>query len=287
MKNSWITSPEPSMAESDTINQETPVPVTLSSLSHDLEALGLSKGVNLLVHSSLSSLGWVAGGAQTVVMALNKVVGQKGTLVMPTHTGHLSEPSEWENPPVPEKWWPIIRKNLPAYDPFLSPSWGMGSIPELFRTTPGARRSFHPNASFAARGPLARFILRDKKLDFMMDDTSPLGRLYDLDAQVLLLGVGYDKNTCFHLAEYRSSWPGKITVPCAAPVAKPFRKKRTWVQFKDINFFSEDFPAIGEFLEEKGVVKVGTVGAAQVKLFPIRAAVDIAVQWMNTNRVAL
>jgi len=81
-----------------------PGPFTLDSLVSDLRALGLVAGDTVLVHSSLSAIGYVAGGAQAVVLALLEVIGTEGTLVVPTHSGDLSDPSRWENPPVPEAW---------------------------------------------------------------------------------------------------------------------------------------------------------------------------------------
>ena len=56
---------------------------------------------------------------------------------MPTHTGDNSEPSNWENPPVPESWWDVIRAEMPVFDPKLTPTRGMGIIPETFRKFPG------------------------------------------------------------------------------------------------------------------------------------------------------
>ena len=73
-------------------------------------------GTVVLVHSSLSAMGWVCGGAVAAITALQGVLGSSGTLVMPAHSPGLSEPGKWQNPPVPESWWPVIRENLPAYD---------------------------------------------------------------------------------------------------------------------------------------------------------------------------
>src|SRR5215216_7553101 len=86
-----------------------PSPVTRDGLAADLGRLGVRPGSVLLVHSSLSSLGWVCGGAQAVVEALLDALGPDGTLVVPTHTGGNSEPSQWQHQPVPEDWWPVIR----------------------------------------------------------------------------------------------------------------------------------------------------------------------------------
>ena len=104
------------MTELNTI-QNIPSPRTRESLASDLRALGLSRGMIVIVHSSLSAIGWVSGGSVAVVQALMDVLTPAGTLVMPTHTGDLSDPSFWQNPPVPETWWDIIRDTMPAFEP--------------------------------------------------------------------------------------------------------------------------------------------------------------------------
>src|SRR5690606_35228842 len=132
----------------------------------------------------------------------------------------------------------------------------------------------------SARGPRARAILRDRKLDFQMDRQSPLGRIYELDGQVLLLGVGYDANTSFHLAEYDANWPGKTVVPVFAPVARPFFRRRTWARYQDIGYDDEDFPAIGAALDQTGLVRQGQTGAARSRLYRQRDGVDFAIRWI-------
>ena len=134
-------------------------PATVESLCRDLKNLGVQEGMVLLVHSSLSALGWVSGGPVAVVLALEEVLGAGGTLVMPTHSGSLSDPAEWINPPVPKDWWQTIRDTMPAYDPEYTPTQGMGAIVEVFHHRPDARRSQHPQHSFCARGPEAERIV--------------------------------------------------------------------------------------------------------------------------------
>ena len=77
-------------------------PVTPARLAAELGELGLRRGATVIVHTSLSGIGWVPGGAQGVIAALLEVLGDTGTLVMPTHTGHLTDPAGWQAPPVPE-----------------------------------------------------------------------------------------------------------------------------------------------------------------------------------------
>ncbi|AUB39986.1 aacC, aminoglycoside 3-N-acetyltransferase [Nostoc flagelliforme CCNUN1] len=266
------------MSESKVI-LKTPSPRTRQSLAKDLLDAGLTPGMNVIVHSSLSSLGWVCGGAVAVIQALMDVITPAGTLVMPTHSGDLSDPSMWQAPAVPADWWSIIYETMPAFDPKVTPTKGMGKIVEAFRTWQGVVRSSHPTASFAAWGKHAEEIIFDHALDNSLGESSPLARLYELNGWVLLLGVGYDRCTSFHLAEYRVDRTQQVSK--GAPVLEA--GVRVWKYYSDIEFDNDCFVEIGETLEQTGHVKVSTVGSAQTKLFPIRNAVDFAVNWLTIH----
>jgi aminoglycoside 3-N-acetyltransferase len=252
---------------------------TRESLAADLRALGVRPGIPLLVHSSLSSLGWVCGGAVTAVEALLDALGAAGTLVVPTHSADNSDPRHWVNPPVPEEWWPTIRARMPAYDPQITPSRRMGEIAETVRTWPGAQRSTHPQLSFSAHGPLAEKITTGHALDSRLGERSPLARLEEQDAQVLLLGPGYDSCTCFHLAEYRVPAP-RAEYGCA--VCGP--EGRSWRTFTDVCVTSDDFSALGAAYEHDRPVTRGRVGGADSRLFPLREAVAYAERWLPAHR---
>jgi aminoglycoside 3-N-acetyltransferase len=270
------------MNESELI-KNTDFPATTDSLRRDLGAAGVTAGMTLLVHSSLSSLGWVCGGAVAVILALEAVLGENGTLVMPTHGGG-SDPATWRNPPVPESWWETIRATMPAFDPELTPTGNMGIIPETFRKQAGTVRSDHPQVSFAARGKNAKAIIDGHELAFSLGESSPLARIYQLAGWVLLLGVGHDKNTSLHLAEYRARFPGKRTEQCRAPML--VEGKRAWVEFEDLNLDeTTDFPQIGEaFEQEAGLARIAKIGLATARLMPQQPLVDYAVAWMEKNR---
>lgn len=271
------------MSEEKIIASTGDLPITIHSLVTDLAALGVKPGMTLLVHSSLSKLGWVSGGAAAVVLALEEALGPDGTLVMPTHSGDLSDPALWQNPPVPPAWIEPIRQTMPAFSPDLTPTRGMGVIAETFRRQDGVIRSTHPHVSFAARGPYADQITRNHQLDFSLGEGSPLARLYDLDAWVLLLGVDHSNNTSLHLAEYRADYPGKRIIRQGAPVLVD--GARCWVALDDINYNESDFDSVGRaFARQTALELKGKVGLAQSRLFSQRAVVDFAGQWMMKNR---
>ena len=262
---------------------KTEAPATVDSLSRDLELLGVENGSTLLVHSSLSAIGWVAGGAAAVVLSLERCLGDRGTLVVPTHSSDLTDPSEWQNPPVPEAWWETIRQHTPAYEPDLTPTRGMGAIPECFRKQKGVLRSGHPQYSFAARGPHADAVTAHHRAAWALGEGSPLARVYDLGGYVLLLGVDHGSNTSLHLAEYRAEFGGKRVVTVGAPVL--VEGARTWLSFEDIHLDESDFSRLGqEFEAVTGSVVVGRVGLATARLMPQRALVDFAVSWMERFR---
>lgn len=266
------------------MTDELPVPkgdlLTRSSLRADLAQLGVRPGSVLLLHSSVSALGWVAGGPVAVVQALRDVLGPDGTLVVPTHTPGNSDPAIWRNPPVPESWWPGIRAEMPAFDPILTPSQWMGSVAELVRTWPGASRSDHPQTSFAGIGPAAAEITADHRLDSMLGEHSPLARVYALGGDVLLLGVGHGSNTSLHLAEYRVPHP--VSSPYGSAVLSG--GERTWTWWDDVAVDEGDFEALGADFDGTGVVTLGHVGAAGCRLMSQRAAVDFAVGWLPSHR---
>jgi aminoglycoside 3-N-acetyltransferase len=269
------------MSEAHVVARTRGVPATIDSLARDLRSLGVQPGATLLVHSSLSALGWISGASAAFVLALEKAVGSRGTIVMPSQTD-LSDPALWRNPPVPRSWWPRIRASMPPFDRDLTPTRGIGAVPETFRKQRGVVRSGHPEVPFAAWGRHARRITRGHPLVPSFGDGSPLSRVYDLDGDVLLVGVGHDRNTSLHLAENRATYPKRFP-PRGAPMR--IAGRRRWVEYEDLHHDDSDFARVGAAFERASRdVRVGRVGRAVARLMPQRELVDFAVRWMSTYR---
>jgi aminoglycoside N3'-acetyltransferase len=157
--------------------------VTRQQIANGLRQIGVQSGELLLVHSSLSSFGHVVGGAPAVVEALLDVAGPDGTVFVPTFNfGQL------------------------PFDPATTCSL-TGAISESLRTMPGALRSPHPTHPFSGLGPQAARILREHPIMRPFGKGSPIWRLWEENAQVLLLGCDHRSNSMIHVAEVQADMP--------------------------------------------------------------------------------
>lgn len=258
--------------------------VLKEDIKKGLEDLGLKAGDNVIVHTSLKSFGFVCGGAQMVIEALLDTVTEEGTVMMPTQTWKNMDPEtgvHWEEP---KEWWQTIRDNWPAYDKDITPTNTMGAVAEMFRKWPGSVRSEHPVRSFAAKGAMAEYLIENHDISDIFGETSPIGKLYEKNGKVLLLGVGYDKNTSIHLADYRAEYPSKKIVK--ENCAKLVDGKREWITYETIAVDGEDFVEIGEAFEKENDSNVSrvTIGNLEARLMDVRAIVDFATNWIEKNR---
>jgi aminoglycoside N3'-acetyltransferase len=166
--------------------------VTARRVARDLRRLGLAEGDLVCVHSALSGVGYLAQGADTVIEALFAVVGERGTVMMPTFCGGGST-------------YKYVVSNPPPFDPVRAPVT-TGTLPERFRRWPGVRRSLHPTHSVAARGPLAGQLLEGHEHSpTPFGDETPYGRLAGLGGKVLLLNS--NGNSMLHWVQDVVDWP--------------------------------------------------------------------------------
>ncbi len=257
-------------------------PATPASLADDLRALGVLPGMTLVVHTSMKALGPVIGGPVSVILALEDVLGPDGTLVMPAHTPDLSDPANWQYPPVPEAWWQLIRDTMPAFEVDLTPTRKMGIIAETFRKQNGVVRSSHPTVSFAAWGRHAHQITANHELLPYFGEQSPLVHTYNLDGWILLLGVGHGNNTALHVAERRASIPHK-RYHTGSPIMVD--GVRQWVAYDEIDWDDSDFVQLGaDFARETSLQREGKIAGTDAILIPQRPLTDYAVTWFERHR---
>ncbi|MFD9498057.1 aminoglycoside 3-N-acetyltransferase [Streptomyces sp. NPDC060035] len=267
-------------------------PVTRGRLVGDLTALGLTDGDIVMFHTRMSAIGYVAGGPQSIIDALGEVVGDRGTLMV---TCGWNDAPPYGFTDWPQAWQDAVRAEHPAYDPELSEAdHGFGRLPEALRRRPGAVRSRHPDASFAALGAAATALMADHPWDDPHGPGSPLAKLVTLGGRVLLLGAPLDTLTLLHHAEALAVAPGKRFVDYEQPIR--FGGQRVWRRFRDIDSEhgafdyssvvsegQDPFEAMIEDMLAAGIGRRGQVGAAGSYLFEADDVVRFGVRWIESR----
>lgn len=261
-------------------------PVGRELLAADLRSLGLRRGQDLLIQCSLRQIGPVEGGAAALLDAILDVVGPRATLAVPTYTALNSLTSRDFHAAVAgldgDERVRFVSA-MSGFDPARTPSNGMGAFAEYLRTRRLAVRSRHPQSSFAALGRQARACVSVHDLDCHLGDRSPLGWLYDADAAVLLLGVGYSVCTAFHLAEYHVPYPPPVQEYRCFTAEEGGRAEHT---FTAVALDDRDFGQVGAEMEANSPdgLRKGRVGSGTARVVSMRAAVDFGVTWMAAHR---
>lgn len=247
-------------------------------LRRTMEELGIRRSGILLVHASLRGSGL---SPAVVSSTLRDTLGPDGTLVVPAFTPENSDTSPaYRNLTrgMTEQERTEFRRAMQPFEEDATACPAMGALAEYVRTTPGAVRSAHPQTSFAAIGARAAELLGDHDPHCHLGERSPLARLYEADAQVLLLRVGFEACTAFHLAEYRMAPP---------PPARTYRcvvgRKGNWISYEDAVLDDSDFPALGARLP-RALFSETEIAGRGVVLFGMRDTVDAVQDEMSGYR---
>ena len=167
--------------------------VDKAALVGALERLGLSPPCHLMVHASLSALGVVEGGPETVVSALREVTGPEGAVIIPSFRGAIRS----------EQY--ALTQCQTCHPQDLCPSREEGTtgvIGETVRQQPDSLRSCHPTHSWVGVGGDARFLLAGHRYSQTpCGKDSPFFRLMERDGKLLLLGVSVNAVTNIHAVE--------------------------------------------------------------------------------------
>lgn len=165
--------------------------LTKSGIIDALRNAGVDRSKDLLVHSSLSALGFVEGGPAAVVEALIEYLDDTATLLMPTS--------------------PVVtlqaKHDLEEFNLEHTPS-KMGAITEVFRTGYAHARSAHPLEPVAARGPKAVEYCRGHHTEGTAYGTqSPWAKHMEWGGQILYIGTTLiNSGTSLHAVEDAIGW---------------------------------------------------------------------------------
>jgi aminoglycoside N3'-acetyltransferase len=226
--------------------------VSRAEVVGQLRELGVEDGGVLLVHTSFRATRPVERGPIGLIEALRDALGPNGTLVMPSWSGDDDDP----------------------FDPLTTPAPpSLGVVADTFWRLPGVLRSNHSQA-FAAAGPEAARITADPLPLPPHIPESPVGRVRDLDGQVLLLGVGHDADTTLHLAELLAGVPYRVPSYCT--VLRDGRPVR--IDYEENDHCCERFAFADQWLRARGLQAEGRVGHAHARLARARGIVEATLE---------
>lgn len=234
-------------------------PPSRPEVTAQLRSLGVREAAVLLVHASFRAVRPIEGGPLGLIDALRDALGPAGTLVMPSWGDDDDAP----------------------FDPSTTPaSPSLGAVAETFRRLPDVRRSNHFHA-FAAAGPRAAEITADPLPLPPHIPESPVGRVHELDGQVLLLGVGHEADTTLHLAELVAGVPYRVPKHCT--VLRDGRPVQ--VDYGENDHCCLRFALADEWLRAPGLQAEGRVGHAHGRLVRARDIVAVAVERLERDRL--
>jgi aminoglycoside 3-N-acetyltransferase len=240
-------------------------------IEESLRQLGLKRGAQVEVHSSLSSLGWVEGGAAAVVDALMDVVGPQGTLVMSAYRVSPPLPLDDEDRALGITWKVRL---LGPYDPLADERSGMGAIADEFRRRPDAvcGEGDYPICAWgrdAAAHAQGYHVLLER------------------DGWVLLIGVDVHRCSSMHQAEDQVGLPPEVEAIFAIPdaVLRRYPEDQWGVGCGEPP--EDAWAKVWQEADAHGDIRHGRIGRADCALFRARALVERYADHLRRDPLAL
>lgn len=236
--------------------------ITRKTVSSCFSETGLSRGANVLIHSSMSSMGRVEGGPDAVIDGILDVIGSSGTLMVPTFNYWVSE----------------------LFDPDSTPGL-TGLISETLRRRKTAVRSLHPTHSVAAIGESALEFTKEHQETGALRLGSPVDKLAKSGGYVALVGVRHESNSTIHLGEaYAGPWylgfPFSPTDPTEAKILDRGSIKTVRIAGSQSGC-SLAFNVLELPLRRQGQIVDFKVGEALCQLIPAKAVIECTVSLLR------
>lgn len=238
-----------------------------------LQDLGVRKGMTILLQGDMTRLGYIVGEEQTVLDALMECVGYEGTIVMPSFTPHLCDPAN-KKERIARFHWNRYREGTPAFHRKKTLPKTYQTLLMQFLHNEGVLRSYHPLYSFAAWGKYAKLICDKHPLHFGLNEDSPLGKLEELNAFVVMLGTTMEESVAFSLAHYKKHLlPIKVMY---APIEN--NRKVQWKAMLDLDLQNVNYESCCRAMEERKVVRQAYLGGGKCVFFSMREGVRQAYE---------
>lgn len=260
--------------------------VTKKQLITQLVQLGIKNADTLIIHVSLKRIGWLVGGPEILIQAIQEIIGQNGNLIM--YVG-------WEDGPYTMRGWSeekkeIYRKNTPGFNPKTSRATiEFSLLAEVFRTLPDVKRSLHPDGSFSAWGKDSDWIVSDHSFHYGYGEKSPLKKFLDLDGKIVLIGAPLGTATFLHYVESVASLPNKRKIQYSMPIAGE-NGKVEWVEIEEydtelgiVNYNGDYFEdCVKDYISFKDIHHK-KIGSAPSYLFDSKELFPFAKRWMESK----
>ncbi len=257
--------------------------LTKKELKDIFKKVGIKTGMKVMVHSSLSKLGYLVNGAEDIIDALLEIISlKKGTLFIPTHSGQLTNPIYWKIGGFNAKEKKKIKKNINFFNAKKTIPANRGLISRVILSYKGVKRSSHPLNSTACIGKKSKYYTSNHNLHSPEGYQSPIGKLYKDNGHILLIGVNFDKITALHLAEAIVN--NKIPKKYKPEVLVNNKSKRTFIRLKQYDTRPKNFKKIYSIVKKKGIIRELKIKNCNITLIELKPLVKEAINKIKINK---
>ena len=237
--------------------------VARADIIQGLRRIGVRAGDTVFFHSSLSSLGYVEGGADTVIDGFLEAVGPGGTVAV--STCHFSG---WH-------YEYVLRAEKPSFDVGNSVS-RMGRITEVLRRRPDAIRCLDSSNAMCAIGNQAKYLAEGAlQCCTPCGRDSAWGKLGELDAHYLFLGTGWPTCTLMHACEEYAHAPYTfMDEPSRLEVRDSRGRTHIHVQKVHTPKVPRAYVNMEPVMQKKGLIQYTRIGAARVTRMNARELIE-------------
>jgi len=234
--------------------------------------VGITKGDIVSLQVSLGRLGLMSGVkadfkaiSNEVIDSFLSVLGEQGTLIVPTYTYSLGKGE--------------------IFDVQNTPS-AIGEFPEIFRKKQNANRSRDPMLSNAAIGPMSDRILKGIS-NSCYGRNSAFEKMLNLNATICTLGIGLHWATFRHHIEEMAKVPFRFLKTFNGKIKDGnILENVQWEYFaapKGVKNCQPNGAPLEEAAKKKGLIKVRPIGKSEIMAIKSKDYFDFGIIELKKN----